>query len=70
MRFENRYLVKPWTNGRAGDYKRVYATSKQEAGEMVLGMSLSESGSERNLRALVRQVGEHNMPTPFYAVGR
>jgi len=70
MRFENRYLVKPWTNGRAGDYTRVYATSKQEAGEMVLGMSLSESGSERNLRALVRQVGEHNMPTPFYAVAR
>jgi len=33
-------------------------------------MSLSESGSERNLRALVRQVGEHNMPTPFYAVAR
>ena len=65
MRLENRYLVKPWRNGRAGDYERVYATSKQEAGEMVLGMSLSESGSERNLRALVRQVGEHNMPTPF-----
>jgi hypothetical protein len=48
MRFENRYLVKPWTNGRAGDYKRVYATSKQEAGEVVLGMSLSESGVSAN----------------------
>ncbi len=70
MRFENRYFVKPWTNGRAGDYKRVYVTSKQEAGEMVLGVSLSESGSERNLRDLVRQVGEHNLPTPFYAVAR
>jgi len=70
MPFENRYLVKPWRNGRAGDYKRVYATSKQEAGEMVLGMSLSESGSERELRAQVRQVGEHNMPTPFYSVAR
>jgi len=70
MRFENRYLVKPWMNGRAGDYRRVYAASKQEAGEMVLGMSLSETGNERELRAEVRQVGEHNMPTPFYAVAR